>query len=48
MYEVMRKLMTVASAKSMLAVIATCPTRLIQPVNQLQAGALLLASFADQ
>src|SRR5215210_5009682 len=37
-----------ASPKSMPAVMATCPRRLNQPVNQAHAGPLLFASFADQ
>ena len=40
--------MKLASAKSMLAVMATWPMRLNQPVVQLQNGALRLASLADQ
>ena len=34
--------------KSMPAVMATCPSRLNQPVNHAHAGPFLFASFADQ
>src|SRR5580704_16987092 len=38
----------VANPKSMPAVMATCPKRLNQPVNQLQAAELFSASLDDQ